>query len=79
MVDLICVTLRDDLPLAAKRISNLYGDHMAMHELVIRGATVIDGLGRDLIRADVVVRENGDGRLPSTLASARKVNDPNGS
>jgi hypothetical protein len=52
---------------------------MAMHELVIRGATVIDGLGRDLIRADVVVRENGDGRLPSTLASARKVNDPNGS
>ena len=50
-----------------------------MHDLVIRGATVTDGLGRDLISADVVVRENGAGRLPSTLAPARKVNDPNGS
>jgi N-acyl-D-amino-acid deacylase len=33
---------------------------MAMHNLVIRGATVVDGLGGDPIRADVAVR---DGRI----------------
>src|SRR5882672_2799289 len=33
---------------------------MTMHDLVIRGATVIDGLGHDPIRADVAVR---DGRI----------------
>jgi formylmethanofuran dehydrogenase subunit A len=33
---------------------------MAMHDLVIRGATVVDGLGHDPIRADVAVR---DGRI----------------
>jgi len=31
-----------------------------MHDLVIRGATVVDGLGHDPIRADVAVR---DGRI----------------
>src|SRR5690242_15032025 len=31
-----------------------------MHDLVIRGATVIDGLGRDPRRADVAVK---DGRI----------------
>lgn len=31
-----------------------------MHNLVIRGATVVDGLGHDPIRADVAVR---DGRI----------------
>src|SRR5690349_19885425 len=31
-----------------------------MHELVIRGATVIDGLGRDARQADVAVK---DGRI----------------
>src|SRR5712671_4734544 len=33
---------------------------MAMHDLVIRGATVVDGLGGDPIRVDVAVR---DGRI----------------
>src|SRR6202022_4385463 len=31
-----------------------------MHDLVIRGATVVDGLGHDPVRADVAVR---DGRI----------------
>ena len=31
-----------------------------MHDLVIRGATVVDGLGHDPIRADVAIR---DGRI----------------
>jgi len=34
-----------------------------MHDLVIRGATVVDGLGHDPIRADVAVR---DGRIAAT-------------
>jgi N-acyl-D-aspartate/D-glutamate deacylase len=33
---------------------------MEMHDLVIRGAIVLDGLGHDPIRADVAVR---DGRI----------------
>jgi N-acyl-D-aspartate/D-glutamate deacylase len=33
---------------------------MAMHDLVIRGATVADGLGHDPIRADTAVT---DGRI----------------
>ena len=33
---------------------------MAMHDLIIRGPTVVDGLGGDPIRADVAVR---DGRI----------------
>src|SRR5580693_10045711 len=33
---------------------------MAMHDLVIRGATVVDGLGHDPIRADLALR---DGRI----------------
>jgi len=30
---------------------------MAMHDLVIRGATVVDGLGHDPIRTDLTVRD----------------------
>src|SRR5882757_4746686 len=35
-------------------------EEMAIHDLIIRGATVVDGLGGDPIRADVAVR---DGRI----------------
>jgi N-acyl-D-aspartate/D-glutamate deacylase len=33
---------------------------MAMHDLVTRGATVVEGLGHDPIRADIAVK---DGRI----------------
>src|SRR5215472_3611791 len=46
------------------RSNVLHGRHLAteivMHDLVIRGATVVDGLAHDPIRADVAVR---DGRI----------------
>ena len=44
-----------------------------MHDLVIRGATMVDGLGRDPIRADVAVK---DGRIAAIgIAKSRRVND----
>jgi N-acyl-D-aspartate/D-glutamate deacylase len=39
-----------------------------MHDLVIRGATVVDGLGHDPIRADVAVK---DGHIVAIGESAR--------
>jgi hypothetical protein len=36
---------------------------MAMHDLVIRGATVVDGLGHDPIRTDLAVRDRRISRL----------------
>ena len=40
---------------------------MAMNDLVIRGATVFDGLGNEPVRADVAVR---DGRVAAVGKSA---------
>src|SRR5215469_1826628 len=45
---------------------------MAMHDLVIRGATVVDGLGDDPIRADVAVR---DGRIAAIGEFAKDAHD----
>jgi N-acyl-D-amino-acid deacylase len=36
---------------------------MAMHDLVVRGATLVDGLGHDPIRADVSIRGGRIGRV----------------
>src|SRR5215470_10645831 len=41
-------------------IEDMSAEEMAMHDLMIRGATVVDGLGHDPVRADVAVR---DGRI----------------
>ena len=30
-----------------------------MYDLIIRGATVVDGLGHDPIRADIAVKDSG--------------------
>ena len=38
-------------------------EEMAMHDLVIRGATVVDGLGNDPIRTDLAVRGGRISRL----------------
>jgi N-acyl-D-aspartate/D-glutamate deacylase len=43
---------------------------MEMHDLVIRGADVVNGLGHEPIRADVAVR---DGRIAAIARSARTV------
>src|SRR5215471_5801173 len=45
---------------------------MAMHDLVIRGATVVDGLGDDPIRADVAVR---DGRIAAIGEFAKDASE----
>ena len=43
-----------------------------MHDLVIRGATVVDGLGRDPIRADVAVK---DGRITAIGEVGKDASD----
>jgi|SRR5215831_10017617 len=43
-----------------------------MHDLMIRGATVVDGLGHDPIRADIAVR---DGRIAAIGEFAKDAHD----
>src|ERR1700730_12025628 len=43
-----------------------------MHDLVIRGATVVDGLGHDPIRADVAIR---DGRIAAIGAVGKDASE----
>src|SRR3954470_18892510 len=54
----------------------------AMHDLVIRGAIVVDGLGHDPVRADVAVK---DGRIaaigevgPDAIETAGRTIDAGG-
>jgi urease alpha subunit len=49
---------------------------MAMHDLVIGGATVVDGLGHDPIRTDLAVR---DGRISLLYRGRRRPTHRRGS
>ena len=49
-----------------------------MHNLVIRGATVVDGLGHDPIRADVAVRDGRIVAIGEVAKDATKIVDAGG-
>src|SRR6266446_1647870 len=49
-----------------------------MHDLVIRGATVVDGLGHDPIRADVAVRDGRIVAIGEVGKDATKIVDAGG-
>src|SRR6476620_8733461 len=51
---------------------------MAMNDLVFRGATVLDGLGHDPIRADVAVRDGRIAAIGQVGADAAEVIDAGG-
>jgi N-acyl-D-aspartate/D-glutamate deacylase len=56
-----------DLPRHNPATGHFRAEESAMHDLVIRGATVVDGLGHDPFRADVAVK---DGRIAKIAARA---------
>ena len=49
-----------------------------MHDLVIRGATVVDGLGRDPVRADVAVKDGRIAAIGNLGKDAAEVVDAGG-
>src|SRR5438874_9687190 len=49
-----------------------------MHDLVIRGATVVDGLGHDPIRADVAVRDGRIAAIGDLAKDALEIVDAGG-
>src|ERR1043166_878022 len=49
-----------------------------MHDLVIRGATVIDGLGHDPVRADVAVKDGRVARIGAVGTDASEIVDGGG-
>src|SRR4051794_26742950 len=51
---------------------------MAMNDLVIRGATVLDGLGNEPVRADVAVRDGRVAAVGEIGADAAEVVDAGG-
>jgi N-acyl-D-aspartate/D-glutamate deacylase len=51
---------------------------MALHDLVIRGAVVVDGLGHDPIRADVAVRNGRIAAIGEAGTDAAEVVDAGG-
>src|SRR5258706_11743199 len=51
---------------------------MAVHDLVIRGAMVIDGLGHDPIRADVAVRDDRIAAIGEVGKDAAEIVDAGG-
>src|SRR5579863_5285134 len=50
----------------------------AMHDLVIRGATIVDGLGHDPLRADVAVKDGRIAEIGAIRADAAEVIDAGG-
>ena len=52
---------------------------MAMNDLVIRGATVVDGLGNEPIRADVAVKDGRIAAIGEIGADAPRSSTPAGS
>src|SRR5271157_2536947 len=51
---------------------------MAMYDLVVRGATVVDGLGHDPVRADVAVRDGRITAIGEIRADATEIVDAGG-
>jgi N-acyl-D-amino-acid deacylase len=49
-----------------------------MYDLVIRGATVVDGLGHDPISADVAVKDGRIAKIGAIPAEAAEVVDAGG-
>src|SRR5271154_6989693 len=49
-----------------------------MHDLLIRGATVVDGLGHDPIRADVAVEKGRIAAIGDIATEARETVDAGG-
>src|SRR3984893_15204799 len=49
-----------------------------MHDLVIRGATVVDGLGHDPCRADVAIRDGHIAAIGESGADADEIGDASG-
>src|ERR1700676_2686502 len=50
----------------------------AMHDLVIRGATIVDGLGHDPLRADVAVKDGRIAKIGAIPADAGEMIDAGG-
>jgi N-acyl-D-aspartate/D-glutamate deacylase len=50
----------------------------AMHDLVIRGATIVDGLGPDPLRADVAVKDGRIAKIGAIRADAGEMIDAGG-
>src|ERR1700688_817545 len=50
----------------------------AMHDLVIRGATIVDGLGHDPVRADIAVKDGRIAEIGEIRADAAEVVDAGG-
>jgi N-acyl-D-amino-acid deacylase len=51
---------------------------MPMHDLVVRGATVVDGLGHDPIRADVAVKDGCIAAIGEVGKVASEIVDADG-
>src|SRR4051795_3015642 len=51
---------------------------MAMNDLVIRGATVLDGLGNEPVRADVAVKDGRIAKIGAIPADAAEIVDAGG-
>src|ERR671927_293659 len=64
-------------PKPTKRTGEL-SEETEMHDLVIRGATVVGGLGRDPLRADVAVKDGRITKIGEVDADAAAVVDAGG-
>src|SRR5437764_15203390 len=65
--------------LKRKHLSSIQDKGLPMsHDLVIRGATVVDGLGHDALRADVAVKDGRIAKIGEVGVDAAKVIDAGG-